>query len=179
MPQHLNIEIKARCDDLGAIRAILHEEDADFVGEDHQVDTYFRVPSGRLKLREGTIERSLIHYERPDQAGPKPSDVTRYEPGAPEELKSVLVAALNVWVIVEKRREIYFIDNVKFHLDRVEGIGTFVEIEAIGRDASAEPAALRAQCEAYMERFNLAPDALVADSYSDLLHRREVRGAAD
>lgn len=172
--RHLNIEIKARCDDLDAIRTVLQAEDADFIGEDRQVDTYFRVPDGRLKLREGTIERSLIHYDRPDQEGPKPSDVTRYEPDAPAGLKDVLTAALGVWVVVAKRREIYFIDNVKIHLDRVDGLGTFVEIEAIGRDASADPAALRAQCETYMDRFQLTADALVADSYSDLLHRRQV-----
>ena len=170
MPHHLNIEIKAHCDDLGAIRTILQEADAEFIGEDHQVDTYFHVPSGRLKLREGTIEQSLIHYERPDQDGPKPSDVTRYKPNAPDGLKSVLAAALDVWVVVEKRREIYFIDNVKFHLDRVDGLGTFVEIEAIGQDASTDPEALHAQCEAYIERFGLTSEALVAASYSDLLH---------
>ncbi|NBB72246.1 MAG: adenylate cyclase, partial [Bacteroidetes bacterium] len=102
---HLNIEIKARCDDLDAIRTVLQAEDADFIGEDRQVDTYFRVPDGRLKLREGTIEQSLIHYERPDQDGPKPSDVTRYEPDAPVKLKDVLATALGVWVVVEKRRE--------------------------------------------------------------------------
>ncbi len=173
---HLNIEIKARCDDLGAIRTILREEEADFIGEDRQVDTYFRVPDGRLKLREGTIEQALIHYDRPDQDGPKPSDVTRYEPDAPAGLKGVLTAALGVWVVVEKRREIYFIDNVKFHLDRVDGLGTFVEIEAIGRDASADPADLQAQCESYIDRFQIASDALVADSYSDLLHRRQAQG---
>lgn len=169
--QHLNIEVKARCDDLSVIRSMLRDHDADFIGEDRQVDTYFHVPEGRLKLREGSIERSLIHYHRPDQAGPTPSSVTRYEPDAPGELKAVLSAALGVWMVVDKRREIYFIDNVKFHLDRVDGLGTFVEIEAIGQDESADPEALHAQCQRYMEQFQLSDEALVATSYSDLLHR--------
>lgn len=169
--QHLNIEIKARCDDLDAIRSILQQHNADFVGEDHQIDTYFEGAQGRLKLREGTIEQSLIHYHRPDQKGPKPSTVTRYEPDAPGELKNVLDAALGVWVVVDKRREIYFIDNVKFHLDRVKGLGTFVEIEAIGRDENANPDDLQAQCQQYMARFGLPDEALVSDSYSDLLSR--------
>jgi predicted adenylyl cyclase CyaB len=173
--QHLNIEIKARCDDLGIIRAALRAQNADFIGEDRQIDTYFRVPEGRLKLREGTIERSLIHYHRPNQDGPKPSKVTRYEPEAPRGLKHVLTAALGIWVVVAKTREIYFIDNVKFHLDRVDELGTFVEIEAIGRDETDDPDALRTQCETYMDQFDLAADALVADSYSDLLHRRQAQ----
>ena len=171
--QHLNIEIKARCDDLDAIRSILQDHDAECIGEDRQIDTYFCVAEGRLKLREGSIERSLIHYLRPDQAGPKPSTVTRYEPDAPGALKAVLSAALGIWVVVDKRREIYFIDNVKFHLDRVDGLGTFVEIEAIGQDTSADPEALHVQCQQYMERFGLSEDALVPASYSDLLHRSQ------
>jgi len=169
--QHLNIEIKARCTDLAAIRSILQQHNAEFVGEDHQIDTYFDVAEGRLKLREGTIEQSLIHYHRPDQAGPKPSTVTRYEPEAPAELKGVLEEALGVWVVVDKRREIYFIDNVKFHLDRVKGLGTFVEIEAIGQDQSVDPETLHGQCRRYVEQFSLPDEALVAASYSDLLHR--------
>ena len=67
---HVNVEIKARCDELDRIRNILKELRADFKGTDHQIDTYFRVPSGRLKLREGNIENYLIFYEREDQEGP-------------------------------------------------------------------------------------------------------------
>ena len=154
---HLNIEIKARHDDLGAVRSSLRAQNADFIGEDHQVDTYFRVPQGRLKLREG----------------PKPSDVTRYTSSLAEELKAVLTKALGVLVVVDKRREIYFIDNVKFHLDRVEHLGTFVEIEAIGQDAEADASALRAQCTHYMQQFGITDEVLVAASYSDLTLRRE------
>jgi len=171
---HLNVEIKARCDDLDRIRSILQQQEAEFVGEDRQIDTYFQASNGRLKLREGTIERALIHYDRPDQEGPKPSDVTRYTPKSAEDLKAVLTGALGVQGVVDKRREIYFIDNVKFHLDRVEHLGTFVEIEAIGTDAEADAEALRAQCESYMERFGISADALVAQSYSDLVRQREV-----
>lgn len=61
------VEIKARCTQQPKIRSLLQERSARFVGEDHQVDTYFRVPQGRLKLREGTIEQTLIYYERADQ----------------------------------------------------------------------------------------------------------------
>lgn len=165
---HINVEIKARCDDLVRVRDRLTARDADFIGEDHQIDTYFQVPDGRLKLREGTIETALIFYQRADQAGPKSSDVRRYEPGEAADLKRVLTQALGVEVVVDKRREIYFIDNIKFHLDRVDELGTFVEIEAIGEDATADESHLREQCAEYMDVLGIASENLVASSYSDL-----------
>ena len=163
------IEIKARCTKPDKIRALLQERSARFVGEDHQIDTYFRVPQGRLKLREGTIERTLIYYERADQQGPKASNVTLYKPGLGSALRELLTQALGVLVVVDKRREIYFIDNVKFHLDRVEGLGTFAEIEAIDEDGSIGEAQLQEQCEHYLALFDIAEDDLIRVSYSDLL----------
>jgi len=70
---YLNVEIKARCKDAGPVRDYLVSNGAILKGTDHQTDTYFNVPNGRLKLREGNIENNLIFYERPDQAGPKQS----------------------------------------------------------------------------------------------------------
>ncbi|ARA92934.1 adenylate cyclase [Rhodothermaceae bacterium RA] len=181
--QVLNVEIKARCADHEPIRQYLRAHEARFVGEDHQVDTYFRVPNGRLKLREGTIERALIHYDRADEHGPKRSDVHLYHPGAGDApaLKATLVHALGVRMVVDKRRAIYFIDNVKFHLDRVEGLGTFVEIEAIDREGHRTPEELRAQCEHYLDAFGIAPEDLVAASYCDMMEammEARARGSA-
>ena len=165
----INIEIKARCADLGRIRRTLTECDARFIGEDHQIDTYFHVSSGRLKLREGTIERALIHYQREDRPGPKRSEVMLYDPGPEDTLKALLTRALGVWVAVDKRREIYFIDTVKFHLDQVEGLGAFVEIEAIDEAGTIGVDELHAQCAHYLELFKITPEDLEAGSYSDLL----------
>ena len=75
---HVNIEIKARCARTDAIRRMLKQRRADFKGVDHQVDTYFRCAHGRLKLREGNIECSLVYYDREDTAGPKRADVILY-----------------------------------------------------------------------------------------------------
>ena len=90
---HINIEIKARCNDHEKIREILKSNKADFKGRDRQIDTYFKVNSGRLKLREGNIENYLIFYERKDQAGPKQSDVTLFKNLLDSSLKGILAKA--------------------------------------------------------------------------------------
>jgi predicted adenylyl cyclase CyaB len=165
--RHLNIEIKARCAEPEKIRGILRERGARMAGTDHQIDTYFRVPSGRLKLREGNIENALIFYQRADQKGPKRSDIVM-APTAPESgLKEVLSRALGIKVVVDKRREIYFIGNVKFHIDQVEGLGSFVEIEAIGTAANRDE--LLRQCREYLELLGIGEQDLVERSYSDML----------
>ena len=162
----INLEIKARCAHPEQVRGILRERQARFAGLDRQVDTYFRVLEGRLKLREGKIENALIYYQRPNEAGPKTSNVLLY-PASPG-LKEILVTALGVLVAVEKRREISYLDNVKIHLDRVQKAGNFVEIEAAG-DEQADRGALLAQCRELMEAFGIREQDLIAESYSDLL----------
>lgn len=166
---HLNVEIKARTDRAAAVRQILEEQSARFIGIDHQIDTYFQVPKGRLKLRQGNIEKTLIHYARPDQAGPKTSTVSLYHPQADDSLKAVLEQAMGVMVVVDKQRAIYFIDNVKFHVDEVKGLGQFVEIEAIDKDGSIGLDRLREQCEHYLNLLGIQTQDLIEHSYSDLL----------
>jgi predicted adenylyl cyclase CyaB len=170
---HLNIEIKARCANPQPIRELLHTRQADFRGVDRQVDTYFRVERGRLKLREGHLENSLVYYEREEHEGPKRSEVTLVplSPGSP--LKEILTRSLGILVVVKKEREIYFIDNVKFHIDTVENLGSFVEIEAIDRDGTLGQEKLVAQCQFFLELFNIAPEDLIAVSYSDLLLKQQ------
>lgn len=167
---HVNIiEIKARCANPQVIREMLRARNADFRGTDRQIDTYFQVPRGRLKLREGQIENCLVYYEREDQAGPKQSDVTLFPLTPNGALKEILIKALGVLVVVEKQREIYFIENVKFHIDSVENLGNFVEIEAIDTDGTIGKERLLAQCQAFLDLFQVAPADLVALSYSDLM----------
>lgn len=166
---HINIEIKAKCGDPGRVRTYLNSRQADFRGTDHQTDTYFRVGSGRLKLREGQIENNLIYYERNNQAGPKASVFRLVKVEDAEGLKAALTASCGVKVVVSKKREIYYIGNVKFHIDEVPGLGSFVEIEAgnIGADLSREQ--LQAQCQAYMSALQISPEDLLELSYSDMI----------
>ena len=165
---HINIEIKARCYNQKKIREILKSENAEFKGLDHQIDTYFNVNKGRLKLREGNIENHLIHYNRDNKSGPKQSDVTLLKYDKESSLKDILVNSLGVLVVVDKQRDIYFIDNVKFHLDKVKNLGNFVEIEAIDTGNIGKEELLK-QCNKYMKLFNIDKTDLIAESYSDML----------
>jgi len=165
----INVEIKARCHDHERIRRLLKAKNARFVGLDHQVDTYFQTDTGRLKLRQGTIENNLIWYQRPDRAGPKTSHCRLYKTEKGSALKNILQETMGVMVIVDKEREIHFIDNIKIHLDRVEGLGTFLEIEAQSEVGDKTEDFLNSQCSGLMQELGISPGDLLSDSYSDLL----------
>lgn len=165
----LNVEIKARCTDPAFIRNYLLQNGADFKGTDHQMDTYFNVANGRLKLREGNIENNLIYYERENQAGPKNSSFNLVKVEDAEGLKEALTKANGIKVVVQKKREIYFIANVKFHIDEVPELGAFVEIEAGNKTADLSQPELLEQCEFYLREFGIPEDALIEISYSDML----------
>lgn len=163
------IEIKARCRNHKKIRRLLQTKNPDFKGTDRQIDTYFKVNFGRLKLREGNIENFLVFYEREDKEGPKQSNVILFKSEPDSSLKEILVRSLGILAVVDKQREIYFIDNVKFHLDTVKDLGTFVEIEAIDKDGTIDKQKLMEQCQFYLNLFEISKDALISVSYSDLL----------
>jgi len=170
---HVNIEIKARSADHESIRSILESNNADYKGTDHQIDTYFNAQTGRLKIREGDLENYLVFYSRNDQEGPKQSDVTLLEITPGSNLKDILAESLGIMTVVDKKREIYFIDNVKFHLDRVEDLGTFVEIEAIDLEGTLGIEKLQHQCQEYMELLRIKETDLVSCSYSDMMLAKE------
>jgi predicted adenylyl cyclase CyaB len=166
---HTNFEFKAKAADLNELEKRLQQKNPLFIGEDHQKDTYFQVPNGRLKLREGNIENALIHYERQNTANAKLSSVILYQHQPDASLKQILETALGVKVVVDKRRKIYFIDNVKFHFDQVEGLGSFVEVEAIDKDGSIGLEKLQEQCHQYGQLFGIQDEDYISLSYSDLL----------
>ena len=166
---HINFEFKAKHNNIAAAEERLKALDPLFIGEDHQLDTYFNVPNGRLKLREGLIEHALIFYERTNVAGAKQSDVTLYQHKPDQALKQILTQSLGIKAIVDKKRKIYFIGNVKFHFDRVDDLGTFVEVEAIDKDGSIGLEKLKQQCREYQQLLRVQEADFIAESYSDLL----------
>ena len=165
----INIELKARTKKADLIREYLLNHQAEFKGIDQQTDTYFKVMRGRLKLRQGNIESSLVYYERPDQLGPKQSDCRLIEIAESGELKEVLTKAIGVLTVVKKSREIFYIKNVKFHIDQLNDLGTFVEIEASDKNEPIPVNVLIDQCNFYKKAFGIEDEDLINLSYSDMI----------
>jgi adenylate cyclase class 2 len=164
-----NVEFKARVPEIESYEQKLLGLHPEFRGLDHQVDTYFNVPYGRLKLREGNIENALIQYNRENIAGSKRSDVILYPHQPDAALKKILAMQLGVKQVVDKKRKIYFVDNVKFHFDVVEGLGTFLEVEAIDNTGELTPEYLESQCDYYRDFFGLNHTDMMEGSYSDMV----------
>jgi adenylate cyclase class 2 len=164
-----NFEFKAKVNELQSLEQKLLSLNPIFQGLDHQIDTYFNAAIGRLKLREGNIENSLINYDRENVQGAKESHIILYQHAPSKALKEILTRQLGIKVIVDKKRKIYFIDNVKFHFDVVEHLGTFIEVEAIDTKDEYTLDLLKNQCDNYFKFFDLKQEDLVDQSYSDLL----------
>lgn len=164
-----NFEFKAKVDELEKYEAKLLTLNPDYKGLDHQIDTYFNATEGRLKLREGNIENSLINYDRENVAQAKESQIILYQHQPNPALKQILTKQLGVKAIVDKKRKIYFIDNVKFHFDVVEQLGTFIEVEAIDNNNDFTIDELKNQCDFYFSFFELNPNQIIDKSYSDLI----------
>ena len=166
---HLNIEFKARSENIGKLEEKLRSLPYKFIGEDHQKDTYYDVKTGRLKLREGNIENALIWYERESIAGAKQSDIILYKHSPDDALKQILLKLHGIKIVVDKIRKIYFVENVKFHFDRVEGLGTFIEVEAIDSTGNIGIEKLKEQGNFYIKFFDIKDSDFMQDSYSDMM----------
>lgn len=164
-----NIEIKARVRDFSALRAraaALSDTPCQVVVQE---DIFFSVPRGRLKLRLLSAGRAqLVYYTRPDQRGPKRSDYHIFETDAPEDLKAVLSLALGVRGVVRKTRHLYLVGQTRIHLDQVEGLGEFVELEVVLRPGQGD-AEGRAVADDLMARLGILPADLLEGAYLDLL----------
>lgn len=170
-----NIELKARLKSLAEARQIARSVAHQRLPDQHQVDTYFRTFSGRLKLREiRGCTAELISYARDDRSDAKESSYCLVPVADPAVLKQALAAALGIRQCVEKAREIYLHENVRIHLDVVAGLGEFLEFEAV-LDEGHDEAAARALLRDLQQCFRIADDDLVAPSYVDLLDSEPVR----
>jgi adenylate cyclase class IV len=165
MPE--NVELKARFSDLSVAEGILADIGAGFEGVEKQVDTYFVVPRGRLKLRE--IEGSsaeLIFYERVESGDRRDClyHICRFDD--PADLRFLLDACLGRWIQVKKVRRVYRFENVKINLDDVEELGSFIEFEAA---VQGDPDAADDVVRDLVNRFGIDPGDIVLKSYSDLV----------
>lgn len=165
-----NFEFKAKVNSLEEYENVLLELKPTFFGTDHQTDTYFNTSKGRLKLREiEGKESKLIDYSRENISGSKQSDILLYKHPADQSLYRILAHQLGIKIVVEKKRKIYGIKNVRFHLDTVEDLGTFVEVEAIDENDQYSTEELKRQCDFYYDYFKIKPEQVEKMSYSDLL----------
>jgi len=166
-----NIEIKARVDDLGDARrraTALTSEPPKVVD---QIDTFFQVTRGRLKVRafaDGSGE--LITYERADERGPKQSTYTRVDCDDAAALREALSRVLPVRGVVSKHREVFLVGRTRIHLDAVENLGSFVELEVVLADGES-PEAGQLEARGLLESLNIPEGDLIADAYIDLLER--------
>ena len=165
-----NIEIKARCRDLAAAREAARRLATRRVGIDRQVDTYFRTRSGRFKLRESSLSGGpLGPYLRADTSEPKRADYRVIPVDDAPGLLRLLGEILGVHRVVKKVREIFLVENVRIHLDQVDGLGEFVELEAVFDGSAAAEAAQHREVERLMNELGVRADDLVATSYEALL----------
>ena len=168
-----NVEIKAKVVGLEAVREIVERLADSGPMELEQEDTFFACPRGRLKLRRfvGCPQAELIYYERPESSGPKESRYVVHPTADPEGLREVLAAAFDIRGVVRKRRAVYLIGQARVHLDQVEGLGEFVELEVVLRpeQKSADGVALAHEL---MAKLGISPNQLVDRAYIDLLQER-------
>ena len=186
-----NFEFKARLREAAQVRSVMRQRGAEVISVMLQTDTYFHASSGRLKLREIAFEpqehapprAELIFYQRANAASVKRSDYLIAPVSEPQSMRAVLAATLGVRVIVQKRRELYLLGyrntphaparpHIRVHLDTVEGLGDFVEVEAVvGEGITVELA--QSEAQTLLDLFRVAPADLLDGSYSDMLEAKQ------
>lgn len=164
-----NVEIKARDRNPARIKALA----AALVNTPSQLieqeDTFFLVPRGRLKLRIfSKCSAELIYYEREDRPGPKESRYSSSQSSEPDSLKAVLQRSLGIRGVVRKKRTLYLAEQTRIHLDEVEGLGSFVELEVVMRASQSQAEGVQIARE-LMAQLEIQHSDLVEHAYIDLL----------
>jgi len=171
MPQ--NLELKARVSSLAECRTIARALGAKRVWKRKQVDTYFCVRHGRLKVREFSGGHGeLISYRRPDTRGSRVSRFDVIPLARSKPVKSALAQTVGILAIVRKERELYMFRNCRIHLDRVTGLGDFMEFEVLVTRGSRQAVALMKEMK---KRFGIRSRGTVAGSYSDFSRFKQLR----
>ncbi len=166
-----NVEIKARIASVEAMTprvAALADQGPIEIEQD---DTFFRCARGRLKLRAFSVaEGQLIFYRRPDQAGPKESFFVISPTASPDSLREALSLAFGIAGRVRKHRTLYLVGRTRVHLDRVETLGHFLELEVVLREGESAEAGAK-EARAVMTALGIVEGQLIDGAYVDLLFR--------
>jgi predicted adenylyl cyclase CyaB len=169
-----NVEIKAQAPDLQDLRRRVEElaDEGPFIIE--QEDTFFHCQAGRLKLRTfSPSEGELIFYERQDSIWPKESRYQIVPTSDPNAMREILCSALGIIGVVKKQRTLYLIGQTRVHLDIVDGLGEFMELEVVLLPEQTE-ADGRLVAESLMKALQIPSAALVEGAYIDLLLEKNV-----
>lgn len=169
-----NIEIKAKI----SSRSLIHEKVAElehkYVGMDSQTDTYFRTRQGRFKLRESALSGPyLVLYKRADKVGPKSSVYYKIPVDDAGGIKQILTEMLGEHTVIIKEREIFLYQNVRIHLDDVQGLGTFVEFEAVMDETYDDKEIETKKVEYLMHYLGIKSEDLIDTSYENLIRREK------
>lgn len=167
-----NIEVKAHIPSIAALEpkvAALAQHGPELIEQD---DTFFHCTHGRLKLRAFADGRGeLIAYERPDALGPKTSNYLITPTANPDALRATLARALGEAGRVRKQRLLFLVGRTRVHLDHVDGLGEFLELEVVLRDGEAAESGID-EAHTLLLELGVQPASLIAGAYIDLLHAK-------
>ncbi len=164
-----NVEIKARIASVESLFALVEKLADDGPTEIMQDDTFFSCANGRLKLRTGSAgEGQLIFYQRPDISGPKESFYLISRTATPDSLRQVLSLAYGECGRVRKRRTLFLIGRTRVHLDTVEGLGDFLELEVVLSDNESTEAG-QSIANGILQKLSISPEQLTEGAYVDLV----------
>lgn len=174
-----NVEIKAKISEsleplLSRVAAIADHDPTEIF----QDDTFFTCPNGRLKLRTFSVtEGELIFYQRPDGTAPNESQYAITETAVPDSLREVLKLAYGDAGRVRKVRTLFLVGRTRVHIDRVEGLGNFLELEVVLAEGEPVESGVAVANE-LLEKLGLSSQQLVAEAYVDLLAKEVTRYGA-
>lgn len=162
-----NLEYKARIEDPKPYQAKARTLGADLWGDLRQTDTYFAVPNGRLKLRETAgLQGELVFHQRDEDGADRPSNYEVVHTKEPLALRNLLATALGVLAVVKKRRTLLVLDGARIHLDNVEGLGRFLELEV---PVHEDDAPARDMINWLLGQLDLSWEQCIRASYVDLV----------
>ena len=167
-----NIEIKARINDYDKVKRLVENLCPTLIQTEQQEDTFFNTPKGRLKLRETNGESAIMYYDRSNSFEPKQSDIAISFTNNPDSLKSVLSKSNGIRGIVKKKRILFKYGQTRIHLDDVDGLGKFIELEVV---LKSDQTSKDGETIAYnlMNRFDIQKTDLIDVAYIDLIETNQ------
>lgn len=167
-----NIEVKARLNNYDETRALVETICPKPESTEQQLDTFFTSQQGRLKLRETSNKSALIYYERVDSINPSASDIAISFIDDPTTLKAVLSKSVGIRKQVIKERTLYLFDQTRIHLDNVDGLGAFIELEVVLNDNQSENDG-KLIAQEIMNKLKINESDLIDKAYVDLLEETD------